>query len=141
MSLISIVVQGSIKSDGFVSGPMNYMRNLKISAWEYKFSSVEITPISQNLDLLLEISSTFNCADQYDYELRKILPRPSVYSLLRLQSNRGVSQFFDFSNNQLWIPVEDVREAIQVSLTYAGTGRAVTETLEMTAHVLLRRRQ
>ena len=141
MNIRSIVIKGTLAEDGSVSCQLNDVRELTVHAWEYCFAAIEVTPKSNSVNTLVELSSNFHSSDQYNYKFSRILSRHTPYCLLQLYALKDAPIFFNLAHNDLWLPIEDVRQEVKVSIYQAGTDQAVSEQIEISAQMCLRRRQ
>ena len=141
MSMRSVIIKGYTDSDGTVSGSINNLKNLNTNTWEYRFSSIHITALKSNFDILIELACSLNCSNQYDYELERVLCRPTPYCVINCKGKKHKGQLFDLSTNFLWLPIEDARESIKIVLSYAGTSHGVEEAVEIVAHLCIQRRE
>lgn len=139
--IVSIVVKGFVGSQGILSSPITHVRYLNTNSWEYRFSSLCFKPLERTVDTLVELGTNFYCTDQYNYRLDRLLPRPTPYCMVHLKARRGEAVFIDLSNNPLWLPIEDVRASVEVSLFQAGSATSVNEPMEVTAHLCCRPRE
>lgn len=92
------------------------------------------------VDSVLELSSSFNCSEQYDYSSQQILPRYTPCHVLRVASNLGIPQFFDLSHNNTWLPIDDVRGSVKICLFYAGTSNPINQDVDIVALMAMRTR-
>ena len=139
MNIRSIIIKGSVAKDGSVSCTVNNTSELRTNLWEFSLCAAEICPSANDVNVLIEVSTSFHCSDQFNYHNKRILPRFTPYCLFRVNTPKTVPQFIDLSSNKLWLPTEDVREKVKIYFFHAGTDQAVTEPMEVVIHMCLRR--
>ena len=139
----SIVIKGAVDKHGHVTAPLSNVHSLSRNKWEFRISSVIITPVQSSLkSVVYELGCSLNNSECFNYVLGQFMDKNTPLFLISLNAEKNESQKIDLSQSVCpWLKLENVKDTTEISFYEPGTNRHPPKGLFSTVmHMWIRRK-
>ena len=119
----SIVIKGAVDKHGHVTARLSHVHSLSRNEWEFRISSVVITPVQGSLkSVVYELGCSLNNSECFNYSKNQFMEKNTPLCLISINTEKNVSQKIDLSQSvSPWLKLENVKDTVEISFYEPGT--------------------